>query len=683
MIFLMIIAGYGMYRFLHEYIGLSYWIALIGGIFFLFGSQINGNALVFPVFNYAFPLFLVLVLDIIRGSSMKHIIMKMIAINLFFFLTYFTLTVQLYYILLVLIIVFVNFNFKDDTWRVLFWSTIMWLGYILINLPQIYQLFDFSRLAQRIYAYSPLTLGDFGLFIMIALNMFRDLANESLLFIPALAALSLIDRSVKIRRTFFVTLFILLLAAFFESPLKTLASNTIFIKMDLSHLQMTLPFLFTLSSFIGIQELFSNPSLKLRYFSAAIATALGLAFLTFFVYTLTPLKSLNFALNILVLLIISLAFVYFNWRKSPAMRNNIKPMIVLFIIGALIFVGGVRAKRLFNVGEVIPYKKYFANHQDLRKILKTDNLSPFRAGAVNLPSALIQQYEIETADADGPLFYKSYKEYFKLIIASQLKTKKHHEVFDQWHNLALINGDRKIDFNLPLLLAMNVKYLISPSQEAGLAKISSNFIYIKPDQAEPFGFYSNFLPDIKAVKRLYPPTLYVYKLSNAFERGYLVKKAVILPSADKVLQTLSVQSLRDLKDSAFFSTNDVDGADLLIGGQNLGLGDKNKLELLYYSPDKIIFKARLKTPAVLVLTNNYDPKWTASVNGQKTRIYRANHAFQSVFLKKPGQYSIIFEYKDPVLWGLHGFIPLGLILINLVIFHKLWYRKKSKGDKEQ
>ena len=76
------------------------------------------------------------------------------------------------------------------------------------------------------------------------------------------------------------------------------------------------------------------------------------------------------------------------------------------------------------------------------------------------------------------------------------------------------------------------------------------------------------------------------------------------------------------------------------------------------------------TPAILALTNNYNPKWTATVNGKKVEILRMNHAFKSIMFKKAGEYSVVFEYKDPLLWKMHLFIFLGILLIfvPLILF---------------
>ena len=68
-----------------------------------------------------------------------------------------------------------------------------------------------------------------------------------------------------------------------------------------------------------------------------------------------------------------------------------------------------------------------------------------------------------------------------------------------------------------------------------------------------------------------------------------------------------------------------------------------------------------------MLVNNYHHNWTAKVNGKNKKIYRTNHAFQSILLKNSGKHLVIFEYKDPLLLKMHWFILIGLILILLPV----------------
>ena len=387
--------------------------------------------------------------------------------------------------------------------------------------------------------------------------------------------------------------------------------------------------------------------------------------------------------------------------------------LIFTVILIFIFVLIIRVERFVGIEtEEIPYKKYFDNYSILETLNKESNIHPFRTGAVGkiIPAA-IQKYGIETADGRGAFFNKFYKDYFKLIINQQLKTKEQRDFFDNyWYNLYFLNGDGSLDFNFPLLLLMNVKYLISSKYEPDLAKVSSQIIYSEPDNTI---FYKNFKyfnyeslekvfmkilgsfdsPLFKYIKsqakdgdiletiisRMDASPIYIYELKDYFERGFLVKNAVVLNSDKEVLENLSTQTVQDLREKVFFSSKDCSISDLLIYKQiHTSIFSQNEIKMIYYSPDKIVFDVLLDTPAILVVTNNYHPKWVAKVNGQKTKVYRANHAFQSVILKDPGKYTVTFEYKDPILWILHGSLPLGIILINFALLSK-FYKKQSSS----
>lgn len=73
--------------------------------------------------------------------------------------------------------------------------------------------------------------------------------------------------------------------------------------------------------------------------------------------------------------------------------------------------------------------------------------------------------------------------------------------------------------------------------------------------------------------------------------------------------------------------------------------DSNRVEITYYSGRKIRLKANMTQPAVLLLSEIFQPAgWKAQVDGKNAEIFRADHFLQALFLRK-GVHDIEFQYS--------------------------------------
>ncbi|MBF0473893.1 MAG: hypothetical protein HQK93_09220, partial [Nitrospirae bacterium] len=100
-IMLMIAAGYGMYRFLFEYINLPDWLSITGGLVFMFSCQIIYYGVnILLVFSSAFPIFFMWFLDIIdEDNTFKKKILKLIGLNFILLFSLPVLTLPYYAVL--------------------------------------------------------------------------------------------------------------------------------------------------------------------------------------------------------------------------------------------------------------------------------------------------------------------------------------------------------------------------------------------------------------------------------------------------------------------------------------------------------------------------------------------------------------------------------------------------------
>ena len=319
-----------------------------------------------------------------------------------------------------------------------------------------------------------------------------------------------------------------------------------------------------------------------------------------------------------------------------------------------------------DVRTSLPYARLYNNHPELNLSPQEGSAAAFRVGTVDVLPGVAQSFGLETINARGVLFNKYYKQFIKAIILPQLQDPEDEKFFDTYsldlylttQSSSRFPPDQRpvTSWNLPLLLMMNVKYLITRQPIVGIEP------FIDLDQkiaggGLPFKFLKNTKAD-----NLFKMPLYLYRFKEPFARGYLVKTPVILSDRQAVRTQLINQSTADLHEKVFFSAGDITPRPWPESlPTTTGIADETP-DLIEYSPDRLVFQGNLKSPAFLVITNNYDPHWFAWVNGQPSTIYRANIAFQSVFINQTGPFRVVLEYHHPIIWWLHLVSILGIVL---------------------
>lgn len=67
-------------------------------------------------------------------------------------------------------------------------------------------------------------------------------------------------------------------------------------------------------------------------------------------------------------------------------------------------------------------------------------------------------------------------------------------------------------------------------------------------------------------------------------------------------------------------------------------------KMVLYTPNKITIEAETTQPAILFLSDNFYPGWKATVNGKKTKIYRADYTFRAIEVPA-GKSNVEFIYE--------------------------------------
>lgn len=93
-------------------------------------------------------------------------------------------------------------------------------------------------------------------------------------------------------------------------------------------------------------------------------------------------------------------------------------------------------------------------------------------------------------------------------------------------------------------------------------------------------------------------------------------------------------------------------------------GAEASARITHQSPHAVQISATTDRPAYLVLTDTWYPGWVARIDGQPTRVWRANHAFRAVTLS-PGEHRVEFRYEPA--WLTVGLAISGLSLAGVIV----------------
>ena len=98
------------------------------------------------------------------------------------------------------------------------------------------------------------------------------------------------------------------------------------------------------------------------------------------------------------------------------------------------------------------------------------------------------------------------------------------------------------------------------------------------------------------------------------------------------------------------------------------LGDSATVQAGASGPDEMRFSVDTSESALLVISSNFYPGWTATLNGQPTRLFQTNWVMTGLQVP-PGRSDVVLRYSTPgfrtgrLLSGLVAFIVVGLLFL--------------------
>ena len=103
------------------------------------------------------------------------------------------------------------------------------------------------------------------------------------------------------------------------------------------------------------------------------------------------------------------------------------------------------------------------------------------------------------------------------------------------------------------------------------------------------------------------------------------------------------------------------------------------VRVVSYAPAHVVLETETREPAVLVLSDTFDPRWRAWDNGQPVPIARGDHALRAVFLSA-GPHRVEYRFRQPSV-----FVGLGITLATLGALGVAWIvaSRRRRGGAER
>lgn len=660
------LSGYGMYRLLADYLGEDRRAALLAAIPFALTGY-SYHSLTF--FNY-FPLFFMFAADVSGPGTWRFRLPRLLGMILLAHGSMPVVSLPVYSVLHLLLVL--CFDRSPWRWRRIAAAFLAWTGYALFFAPTLVSLLLYAPLSNRILA-EPAT----GLAALLA-GLKNTYGYTLTICLPLTAALALAleaRASREVRKAVLLCLGLAGAVLLSSDAVKPVFGNTPLKYVDFYHYSGALMVALPMLAGLGASHLLRGgwtPSWKCALAALALTA---------------PLVSTdNLLLKACMLLFMLGGIAAVQLARQPEGRKGLALAAGLCGLGLAAGVAQMQTLLMMD-HSFVPYAKGFGHHRTLSELAREAGREPFRVASANLSPAVAKSHGLDTADLLTQIYSRQYRDYLEAVVAPQLDTPEKRRLFPQWaYREAFLvkvadsfttrrfliynkNAPTRADmWNMPLLAAMNVRYLLSPRPVEGLAGGTEEGEPLADLEAVDNGPGAPLpaLVGTKVDEALRLP-VYVYRLRHGFPRGWLTAGGQVLPGEDEVRAALECESVASLASRALLAEADAGALPAALrlppAAPSQGTAEPEALPMTSHSDGHYEWAGSIAAPRLLVVASNYHPGWRATVNGQNAPVLRANHAFLAVPLAQPGPVKVRLEFTDPVTAKAHALTLAGLLLI--------------------
>lgn len=407
-------------------------------------------------------------------------------------------------------------------------------------------------------------------------------------------------------------------------------------------------FIFVIIALFGLKGIISNftkRELKTSLFICGFFAAIGLIFLLFpGLLSYTSPKDAPFASNPQTMTLLK------NIRMEFMKADTLRMLVFVFCFGALLVLLFKKTinKDVFVLSvlllvsiDMIGISKRFLDNAPLTEERYIENY--FRK--TKFDRAIEKDNEYYRVLGLGNLFQSNDLAYHHHTVGgySAIKPQTVQDIID--NNLfRKYDPENYVNWNVASML--NAKYIISPA-----TLDAENLTLLDTDERTNRLLYLN---------------------NNSLPRAYFVETVKQMPNEKEVLR--------------FLNTGDFDPDSVVATSENIENQEYDKngtVEIIEYTPNKIILNAECEDSSFMILAETYYPiGWNALVDDNPTHIYQINHVLRGIELP-PGKHKIRFEFapKSYYLAINISKISTYAVWILLLLMLALKYRVsfKSKG----
>lgn len=271
-------------------------------------------------------------------------------------------------------------------------------------------------------------------------------------------------------------------------------------------------------------------------------------------------------------------------------------------------------------------------------------ISGFNRVFGNLGGEAVMYYKLPSVEGYDALYSKRYGQFIGYI--------GNEEFIESNWSVVLFPKNSK---NTPKAInLLNIKYIAHKLTDNGVSWTFPYWTYPK----EQFDL-------------IYKDNYYrFYQNNNVLPHAFLVGEYSVIKDKKQSLKTIFSNDF-DLRHEIVLED------DPKISRVNKDIGD---VKIINYQPNKIEISVDSKNNALLLLMDNYDKGWKASVDGKNVPIFRANYTFRAISVER-GEHAVRFWY-DPWSFKLGIYLAIGgaIGILIMILISKNTNRPKSSSS---
>ncbi|MEO5334118.1 MAG: YfhO family protein [Magnetococcus sp. YQC-5] len=260
----------------------------------------------------------------------------------------------------------------------------------------------------------------------------------------------------------------------------------------------------------------------------------------------------------------------------------------------------------------------------------------------------VHAYGFESVDGYYRLHSARYHQFWRRVITKALAVyPEQTERTIKWYYLFMSPEKRFVNrapldldawYNLDLLSLANTRFLIShwPLNHPALTLIHNPVSELAQGQEwDKLRLREKVWQTLQG--HVPHHALYVYENKSHLPRAFMTRNFRVLQNASTLLEALSTTSVAELRQTALLEQP--------VSFDKLDFS-YSEIQFDQYTPDHIQLTVNSDGPGLLVLTNNFDPYWKVTINGQPGSMMPVYHTFQGMFLTG-GKNQVVLDYWPP------------------------------------